>query len=401
MKKQDLTYLLSFLNPQEEGYPLVCKYWYDIAKDIQDNEGAVSTAAPTLKWYAHLTKLDIVHMKAEIESFQTQAQRQHSKDHLMPSTGKDRNSSLAGSDGGRTDLHSTTKPSSSNEMSQSKLGKNRIIVSDYSSSSSSSSASEVDKKDNKGHDEDRKKAGKDDEDDEEKLHRRKERRNSKKKAAKKAAEAEAAAAAVLKTQSKDSIHNVPQAKGSRAVVQVSLDNIPSGTADPDVIMRKTTVFSPGVNRNKVAPNDMPQAHPSPGGDLPRPNQALDPSQQAQPPLPPTRTHKSKSKKIDPKRKEDQLLQNVKDIRSEQQLIALLEYISAGYTKMDGLLLEKRRIKKLIKAWNATFLKSTGHLPSSEDRKGHLRELHEEYQQVNRILSLSIVFRILTLFTVDK
>lgn len=76
-----------------------------------------------------------------------------------------------------------------------------------------------------------------------------------------------------------------------------------------------------------------------------------------------------------------LLQHVQKIRSEQQLNAMLEYIQAGFDKIEVLNTEKRRIKKLIRAWNASFEKKTGRLPTSTERKGHLRELYEEYQQV--------------------
>lgn len=83
-----------------------------------------------------------------------------------------------------------------------------------------------------------------------------------------------------------------------------------------------------------------------------------------------------------KLKKKDLLQQVQKIRSEQQLDSLLEYLNAGFNKIDQLNLEKRRIKKLIRAWNATYLKQHDKLPTSAERKGHVRELHEEYQQVS-------------------
>ena len=76
-----------------------------------------------------------------------------------------------------------------------------------------------------------------------------------------------------------------------------------------------------------------------------------------------------------------LLLHVQKIRSEQQLDALIEYIQAGYIKIDSLVVEKRRLKKLIKAWNATYEKNLGRPPNASERKGHYRELFEEYQQV--------------------
>lgn len=76
-----------------------------------------------------------------------------------------------------------------------------------------------------------------------------------------------------------------------------------------------------------------------------------------------------------------LLQNLQKIRSEQQLNTVMEYINASLLKIDSLKNEKRRVKKLIRAWNASYEKQHGRLPAIADRKGHLRELHEEYQQV--------------------
>jgi hypothetical protein len=39
------------------------------------------------------------------------------------------------------------------------------------------------------------------------------------------------------------------------------------------------------------------------------------------------------------------------------------------------------VKKLIKAWNASFERNNGVAITGSERKGQLRELYEEYQQV--------------------
>ena len=78
------------------------------------------------------------------------------------------------------------------------------------------------------------------------------------------------------------------------------------------------------------------------------------------------------------------------IRSDQKLISLVEYLSSGITKIERMGFERRRIKKLIRAWNASFLKQFGHVPTSSDRKGHLRELHEEYHKA-QIVSFSLCY----------
>lgn len=93
-----------------------------------------------------------------------------------------------------------------------------------------------------------------------------------------------------------------------------------------------------------------------------------------------------SKKIGPSGLPDNensrnLLLHVKKVRSEQQMNAMLDYLQAGFIKIETLTTEKRRIKKLIKAWNASFEKNNARLPTSSERKGHLRELYEEYHQV--------------------
>lgn len=88
-----------------------------------------------------------------------------------------------------------------------------------------------------------------------------------------------------------------------------------------------------------------------------------------------------SKKLLAAGEDRHLLLHVKKIRSEQQLNAMLEYLQAGFLKLENLSNEKRRIKKLIRAWNSSFEKNNSRLPTSSERKGHLRELYEEYHQV--------------------
>ena len=58
-------------------------------------------------------------------------------------------------------------------------------------------------------------------------------------------------------------------------------------------------------------------------------------------------------------RDDHMLQHVKKIRSEQQMNALVEFIQAGFVKIEHLDAEKRRVKKLIKAWNKSYEKNTG------------------------------------------
>ena len=92
-------------------------------------------------------------------------------------------------------------------------------------------------------------------------------------------------------------------------------------------------------------------------------------------------HKKSTKQALESANTKKLLQDVKKVRSEQQITAMVEYLQAGFIKIETLSLEKRRIKKLIKAWNNSFERKNGRLPTSGERKGHLRELYEEYHQV--------------------
>lgn len=94
---------------------------------------------------------------------------------------------------------------------------------------------------------------------------------------------------------------------------------------------------------------------------------------------------SNNKSSKGKRKEEKLLQDVREIRNEQNQLALIEYVNSNYSKIENLLVEKRRLKRLIKAWNSSYEKEHGRVPTSAERKGHLRELHEEYQQVLTIV----------------
>jgi hypothetical protein len=105
--------------------------------------------------------------------------------------------------------------------------------------------------------------------------------------------------------------------------------------------------------------------------------------------------KSKSEKIpglSSKSKEQpsgdsvKLLENALKVRSEQQLNSVIEYLDIAFEKVEKLIAEKRKIKKLIKAWNLSYEKQFGHIPSSSERKGHLRELYEEYHKVRDHIS---------------
>lgn len=112
--------------------------------------------------------------------------------------------------------------------------------------------------------------------------------------------------------------------------------------------------------------------------------------------PPTGGSTAQSKKMGPSGLPDNensrnLLLHVKKVRSEQQMNAMIEYLQAGFIKIETLTTEKRRIKKLIKAWNASFEKNNSRLPTSSERKGHLRELYEEYHQVRVRICLDYVF----------
>lgn len=79
------------------------------------------------------------------------------------------------------------------------------------------------------------------------------------------------------------------------------------------------------------------------------------------------------------------LQYLQQIRSEQQIKSIVDYISDTMQKIDGLQNDRRRVKKLIKAWNTSHERKYGHAPSAQERKGHLRSLHEEYRQVGDML----------------
>lgn len=103
------------------------------------------------------------------------------------------------------------------------------------------------------------------------------------------------------------------------------------------------------------------------------------------PLKESSTRSEKSSQSRRKSTHDSLLQNIQQIRSEQHLNSIVEYINAGLLKIESLSNEKRRVKKLIKAWNASYERQHGRIPAASERKGHLRELHEEYQQVSRTL----------------
>jgi hypothetical protein len=81
------------------------------------------------------------------------------------------------------------------------------------------------------------------------------------------------------------------------------------------------------------------------------------------------------------RREEKLRHSLKEIQNEQQQMVLVDYVTNCQSKIASMSDEKRRLKRLIRTWNTSYEKLHGHLPTSADRTGHLRELHEEYQQV--------------------
>jgi len=78
----------------------------------------------------------------------------------------------------------------------------------------------------------------------------------------------------------------------------------------------------------------------------------------------------------------ELLKDIKSIRSEKQLRDMLEYIGAGYEKIETLNTEKRRIKKILKAWNASFEKRNGRAATKQERKELAGGYYEEYQLIS-------------------
>jgi SepF-like predicted cell division protein (DUF552 family) len=76
-----------------------------------------------------------------------------------------------------------------------------------------------------------------------------------------------------------------------------------------------------------------------------------------------------------------LLIHVKDIRSEKQLTALIEYIQDGYISIENTDIEKKKLKKIIKGWNDTFENANGRVATNQEKKTLVRDMYEDYQKV--------------------
>jgi regulator of replication initiation timing len=149
--------------------------------------------------------------------------------------------------------------------------------------------------------------------------------------------------------------------------------------------RATAVAPPQKSRRAVAPGDVPETMQLPmvaesKHRKARSKSAPRPATSASAPAADGAKDASKKSARESENHRN-LLQHVKKVRSDQQLQAMIEYLQAGFIKIENLSLEKRRIKKLIKAWNTSFEKKNSRVPTSGERKGHLRELYEEYHQV--------------------
>jgi SepF-like predicted cell division protein (DUF552 family) len=80
-----------------------------------------------------------------------------------------------------------------------------------------------------------------------------------------------------------------------------------------------------------------------------------------------------------------LLIHVKDIRSEKQLTALIEYIQDGYISIENTDIEKKKLKKFIKGWNDTFENDNGRAATNQEKKSQVRDVYEDYQKVSSSL----------------
>jgi len=84
---------------------------------------------------------------------------------------------------------------------------------------------------------------------------------------------------------------------------------------------------------------------------------------------------------------EHLLLHVKDIRSQQHMNATIDFVQSGMDKIEALNRDKRRVKKMIRAWNASYEKTNGVAPIGSERKGLVRDLYEEYQQISLALKV--------------
>jgi hypothetical protein len=79
--------------------------------------------------------------------------------------------------------------------------------------------------------------------------------------------------------------------------------------------------------------------------------------------------------------ERSMIKEVMKMRSDQQLANLIEYVQAGFAKIEDLEGNKRRLKKIFRAWNVRFEKANGREPTLKDRKAVLKEQYMEYDEV--------------------
>lgn len=74
--------------------------------------------------------------------------------------------------------------------------------------------------------------------------------------------------------------------------------------------------------------------------------------------------------------------NVKLIRSQQQMRAVIDVVSDGLDKLDALESEKRKLKMSIKSWNSVFEKENGRAPTKRERKALAGHLYDSYQKIS-------------------
>jgi hypothetical protein len=80
--------------------------------------------------------------------------------------------------------------------------------------------------------------------------------------------------------------------------------------------------------------------------------------------------------------ERSMIKEVMKMRSDQQLANLIEYVQAGCSKIEDLESEKRRLKKIFRAWNLRYEKIHGKEATIKDKKSALTEQYQEYETVS-------------------
>lgn len=85
-----------------------------------------------------------------------------------------------------------------------------------------------------------------------------------------------------------------------------------------------------------------------------------------------------------KQRNERMLKYVAKLKTEKDFMQAIDYSNELSDRIDSLLIEKNKLKKVIKEWTASYEKTHQRTPTVTDYSGHINKLYEDYKKVRYI-----------------